>query len=194
MSKQTSTNTDLQLTSQWGILVFRGVVSLLLAILLISWPYKSLMVAAWLVGLFLLIEGIMVAIGAIIRRKNIEHWGLVFSQGLLTVGLGLIISVYPQITIGVLYFMFALWVVIGGILLLVEAVRQRKEVMGLQWLFVVGGVISLLFAYVLLSQPQATMAISMMIFGVILLLNGVLQIAYGMQVRSFEHDLRQLAV
>jgi uncharacterized membrane protein HdeD (DUF308 family) len=177
-------------TNRWGMMVLSGVFSLLLGLVVIISPTKTLGMFAWLTGLFLLIEGVIFSLIALFSIKKYADWGALLLRGVVTLLLGLVIFANPQLSIGVLYFLMAIWVLIGSITMLVEAFHQRKELMGAQWLLVAGGIIGLMFAMLLFSQPTAVITVSMVLFGVLMLLSGIFSIALGLQTRQMEKLLK----
>jgi uncharacterized membrane protein HdeD (DUF308 family) len=180
------------ITKRWGMVVIQGLLGILIGIIIIVWPTKSLVMTTWLVGLFLLIEGVIVALSAIFQHKKYEHWAMTLLRGLVTLIIGIFIYTYPTMTIGVLYFLLALWLLVGGIVMLVEAVHLRKELFADEWLLAAGGVISILLSIVLMSRPVGSVTVVTVIMGVVILLSGIFKTAYGFQLRSYKGDLKKL--
>jgi uncharacterized membrane protein HdeD (DUF308 family) len=181
-----------KIVNQWGSLVLRGVFAIMLGLLIIIWPTKTLTVTAWLVGLYFLVEGIVVMLSAIFRHKAYEHWFMEFLKGAFTLFLGVVIAAYPSMTIGVLFFFLAIWLLVGGIVLIFQAITHRRDLFSNEWLTAAGGVISILFAMVLLAQPTLSITVATVLVGVVILLTGIYTIAVGMQLRSYKGDLKKL--
>lgn len=172
-----------EIVGKWWLIVLKGFVAVSFGMLAISWPGKTLAFFALLFGLYLLIEGVLTVLLALINHKKLERvWTIIF-QGILAIIVGLIIFSWPGITVAALYFIFALWMMITGIIVIVQAILHRHDVPG-EWLLIASGLIMLMFGMLLINNPQISVAIVGILFGLSLLFNGVMTIAFGFQVRS----------
>lgn len=177
---------------KWWLVALRGIIGVLLGIVLISWPVKSLAVFVWIVGLFALVEGVILVLMSLFNAKKWENWGYVFMQGVISLILGLILFAWPEITIAALFFLIALWIIVAGILLIVQGIKVRKEIGGGEWMLIAGGIISILFAFFLFSNPQVSLALAGVIIGLVILVSGIFTTAFGLQIRRFEKKVKKL--
>jgi uncharacterized membrane protein HdeD (DUF308 family) len=65
--------------------------------------------------------------------------------------------VWPGISILTLAFLVGYWAIISGVVSIIAAVRFRAHIRG-EWLYVIFGVISLLFGLFVLVEPTAGLA------------------------------------
>ncbi len=64
---------------------------------------------------------------------------------------------------------------------IVGAIRLRKEIKG-EWLLILSGILSLLFAYILLSNPAAGALALVWVIGAYAVVFGILQMVLGVRV------------
>jgi uncharacterized membrane protein HdeD (DUF308 family) len=172
-----------EFSDRWWIIALRGLVALILGLVLITYPGKSLVVVTWIVGLWALIEGLILMISSLFKHKEIEGWGMVFLQGLLGVALGLALMAIPQISLGILFFLVGLWFVLVGIVLIVQAIEIRKEIMGGEWIMIATAILSIIFGMLMMGNLQVSVAVAGFLIGVMMLIMGIMTIAFGFQLK-----------
>jgi uncharacterized membrane protein HdeD (DUF308 family) len=182
-----------EMVSKWGLVVLRGLLGILMGLLLIAWPTRSLVLVTWFTGLYLLIDGVITCLQAIFLHKKYEHAGILFIQGIVTLFLGLLVYAYPIMSIGLLYFLLAIWILVSGFVMIIQAFRMRREVFSGEWLLAAGGVIAILLAVFLMANPTETIKVAMVLIGALILVAGIFGVAYGFQLKSFKGDLKQLS-
>jgi len=74
--------------------------------------------------------------------------GVLLLEGLVGIALGLITFFWPSITALVLLFLIAAWAIVTGILEITVAAWMH-QVMGNEWMLLLGGIASVLFGVLL---------------------------------------------
>jgi len=174
--------------THWWAVVLRGLLALFLGLVFIMWPGKSLLTIVSLAGLFMVLDGVIAAIMSFVSIGKNDRWWVLLMQGVLGVLLGLILLNWPQVTIGLLFFLLAIWIVFSGILSMVTAVAMRRESYG-NWTVMAIGVIGIIFGLLLFSYPTQSIQVFVVLFGVYTLISGIMGIAYGMDLRRIGKDL-----
>lgn len=177
-----------ELVDKWWLLALKGVFALILGLILIAYPVKTQVVITLVIGLFALIEGLLVSLLAIINHKKFEHWGLLLIRGIFGILLGLVLFAWPGLSLAVILFLTSLWLLVVGIVLIFEAVSLRKEDVG-EWLIAALGLILILFGIFIMSNPQLSLSILGVVMGLMMLLNGIINIALGFQLRGDRKSL-----
>jgi len=168
-----------ELSSQWGLLLFRGIVSMAFGILTMLWPGLSLALLVGFFAAFTLLDGIGALMMASRWRGRSRVWLLVLYgiAGVVAAGLAI---VYPAITTVVLLVVIATWAIFTGITAIVAASTTRG--VGEPVLAVVG-MLSLLFGILLLIQPFAgALALAWMI-GLYAIVSGITYVSYAVRIR-----------
>ena len=179
-----------ELTRIWWMMIVRGTVAILFGLAAIVWPQKSLLIATSIFGLFILIDGVLITIASLFGIRRLEHWWVLSLKGLSEILFGVVLFSWTEITVAILFFLLALWILYVGILLVVIALINRKERYG-TWTLIAGGIISILFSIVLLSEPALSLKILVVITGLFLLISGILGVSFGLDLRLVERTFQR---
>ncbi len=177
-------------------LILRGVVAIIFALLLVFVPGVTLAAGAFsfvmLFGAYALVDGISTLWGSIREREG--HWVLMALVGVVSVIAGVAALanpiVFSTLTLAIMINLFAFKSILGGGLEIISAVRLREEIDN-EWLLGISGFVSLVFGLLLLFNTFETVATLLLIVPFYLLIAGVMQIALGMKVRSWQGDLEK---
>ena len=160
----------------WWLLLLRGLVAIVFALLTWAQPGVSLAALVLVFGIYVLADGLLGVWSAIAKRRDNRHWWLLLLWGLVGIVVGVMTFIMPGITGLVLLMYIAAWAVITGVLQIVAAIRLRKEIKG-EWLMILSGLVSVAFGVLLFLQPGAgalavawIIAAYAFIFGVVMVL------------------------
>jgi uncharacterized membrane protein HdeD (DUF308 family) len=179
------------LTDVWWLIVMRGVVSIGLGLVALAVPTKTVALLVLFVGLLLMVDGVINVISSLLSIKKTDKWWVVLIQGIIGLFLGVVVFNYPQVTVGVILFLVALWAIITGIMLVVTAISTRKESYG-GWLLTAGALIAIGFGIVLLANPYQTVVVVTMLVGLFAVISGIITVALGLEVHSVRKDTSKL--
>lgn len=167
----------------WWLLLVRGLVAIVFALLTWAQPGVSLAALVLVFGIYVLADGLLGVWSAIAKRRDNRHWWLLLLWGLVGIVVGVMTFIMPGITGLVLLMYIAAWAVITGVLQIVAAIRLRKEIKG-EWLMILSGLVSVAFGVLLFLQPGAgALAVAWIIaaYGFIF---GVLMVLLAFKVRK----------
>ena len=122
----------------WWLLLVRGLVAIVFALLTWAQPGVSLAALVLVFGIYVLADGLLGVWSAIAKRRDNRHWWLLLLWGLVGIVVGVMTFIMPGITGLVLLMYIASWAVITGVLQIVAAIRLRKEIKG-EWLMILSG-------------------------------------------------------
>jgi uncharacterized membrane protein HdeD (DUF308 family) len=162
----------------WWALALRGLAGILFAIVAFVWTGVALAFLVALTGAYMLVTGAIALFAGVVGRS----WVLGL-QGVLGIVAGIVVFRWPGIGALALVYLVAFWAILTGVTELGAAFFLRR-VLRNEWLLVVGGVISILFAGLLLANPSAGMAAITWLFGAYALLSGAILLALALRLRS----------
>jgi uncharacterized membrane protein HdeD (DUF308 family) len=169
----------------WWALEVRGALTIIFGLLTLLLPGMTLGVLVLAFGIYALVEGAVLLIMSFKWRREPYRW-VTLLQGLVGIAAGAAAFVWPQVTSTVLLLIIVAWAITTGLLEIAGAIVLRKEPKG-EWLLVLSGLLSLLFAYMLLSNPAVGALVLLSVIGIYAVVFGILQVALGSRV----HDARR---
>ena len=167
----------------WWLLLLRGLVAIVFALLTWAQPGVSLAALVLVFGIYVLADGLLGVWSAIAKRRDTRHWWLLLLWGLVGIVVGVMTFIMPGITGLVLLMYIAAWAVITGVLQIVAAIRLRKEIKG-EWLLILSGLVSVAFGVLLFLQPGAGALAVAWIIAAYAFIFGVLMVLLAFKVRQ----------
>jgi uncharacterized membrane protein HdeD (DUF308 family) len=111
-------------------------------------------------------------------------WGAVLTAGILTLGLGVIVLVWPQETVVVVSWLLGVYLIISGVIQLVQSFTGNRSG-GVRAMFAIGGVLSLVLGLFAFRSVAHSVTLLVVIIGVAWLISGITTLMTAIS----EHDL-----
>ena len=176
---QTAVYTELK--SYWWLLLLSGVVSIVIGGALLLWPGKTLTVVGFLIGLWMLFAGIMRFLIALFGGDTDGRWVILF-VGIVGIVLGIVVMRNPTETIAIIVLIAAIFWIITGLVDIFRGISD-SEMENRGWV-IFGRAIAALAGAVVLLWPAASVLVLAVIAGVFFIVDGIMQIIAGFQVKS----------
>ena len=173
-----------EIIGDWRSVAIRGVAAVAFGLLTLVWPDLTLWALVILFGAFTLVDGVSI-LATVFRagRGVIAKRGLLILDGLLSVGVGILTLVWPDITALALLYVIAFWAFMSGALRLAAAVRLRREI-DHEGLLGLSGLLSVVFAVLLVITPGAGALVITWLIGWYAVIFGVLLVALSLRLRK----------
>jgi uncharacterized membrane protein HdeD (DUF308 family) len=171
----------------WQSLAVRGGAAAVFGIAGLVWPGLTLWALVVLFGAWVLVDGGFALWAAIAGSGRERRW-LLFVEGIAGIAAGIITFVWPNITALALLYLIAAWALVTGILKLVAAAPLRHGIRD-EWLPVLSGLLSIVFAIVLVITPGAGALVITWLIGWFALILGVALLALAFRLRLIEHEI-----
>jgi len=162
-------------------LILLGVLGVIVGIIAIAWPNVTILA---LVIVFAVYAFIAAALQAM-RAFSSTTAGPVFGHlllALIDLAAGVVALVWPGPTALVLVLIIGIWAFVGGFFEIFAAF-QAGETAGTRALFILGGLVSILFGVVLFARPGVGAVTLALLFGLFSIIYGVSQIVMGIELR-----------
>jgi uncharacterized membrane protein HdeD (DUF308 family) len=176
----------------WWIPLVRGILLLVLGCYAICRPGMTALALTQVVGIFVIAEGILAIVAAILGQTSSRVW--TFVRGVLAILIGIFVFAHPLavagITATIVLYVIAFGIIACGVLEIAAAIRDRKEIEGEGWLLLGGG-LAVLFGVLLLIAPVAFGLLIVRVIGAFAILSGIAMIALAFRVRKFGKALNQ---
>lgn len=174
-------------TRNWWVFLLRGLLAVIFGVLALVWPEITLITLVILFGGFVLLEGILNLLIGIVSSETNRRWWVTLIEGILGIGVAVLTFVWPNLTAVVLLYFIAAWALITGILEIMTAIRLRR-MLEREWVMILNGAISIIFALLLFIFPGESAISLVWLFGVFVIIIGILLIILGFRLRKFRHE------
>lgn len=162
-------------------LTIQGVLALLVGTVMIVWPGASLQVFAWLVGAWLIINGVL-GLGGWLRARAAGGGSAMLLAGVLSLALGIIVMLLPETAVFALVAFIAFWALILGVVQIFGAFAFRNMGARSWWVMLLSGLAGLAIGLVLILNPAAGAVSLLWLVAGFLLLAGVAAIVLGVRI------------
>jgi uncharacterized membrane protein HdeD (DUF308 family) len=170
----------------WQSMLLTGILTVVLGGLILGWPGISILTAATLLGIYLLVSGIAEVVFAFSLHVSVPYRVLLFITGALSVALGILSLRHFGDSYAVL--LLALWVGIGflfqGVAMTATAISYR-DLPGRGW-GIFFGVVSILAGLVVLAWPFDSIEMLAYVTGAWLVVIGIFETVAALSAR---HDV-----
>jgi len=164
----------------WGVLLTLGITSVIVGIIALVWPGKTVVVLAFIVAAWLIVGGIFQIIRGFSRGLTGGMRALLFVGGILSLILGLfaISGIFQAVEI--LAILIGIGFLFRGFGLLFSAAEVDE---GRGW-NIFGGIIMLIGGFVVLGWPGISLVTLAWVTGIWLIVGGIFEIIAAFKVRS----------
>ncbi len=169
----------------WWVVLLRGIVAVLFGLLAFFLPSITLIVLVLLFGIFAIVDGILSFERAFSASSRNESWIWPTIVGVLGIAAGVAAFIWPGITALVLLYIIAAWALLTGIVEIVGTIRMRREISD-EWLFVLGGVLSVLFGLLVFARPGVGAIAVVWLIGFYAIVLGIQRIAVAFRMRDWQ--------
>jgi len=107
----------------WWSFLLRGLIAGALGLCALIWPSASLSILLRLVGLYLLADGVLGLIAAYRSSDRTPY----FIQAAISLIIGAILLFWPGATVKTLFVIFGIWVLLSGIMQIVESRQLHPD-------------------------------------------------------------------
>jgi uncharacterized membrane protein HdeD (DUF308 family) len=165
--------------SSWLWRLLAGIILVILGIAILVYPDITLAIIVLLVGIFLIIAGLFELIFGFSAEAKGARW-LFILKGIINLLLGIVLLVYPDITLTIFVYIVAAWAIVWGIFELLATFMVPKEQShavygtGGKWVGVIIGLIAIAFGIVIAVYPDATLSIIIYLVGFLVIAVGIL--------------------
>jgi len=173
---------DFLMRSAWAVGIV-GVVSIIFGFAILIWPNITIEILVKAFGLLAFVQGISMAISAVANKHQHAYWVLSLLWGFFGIVAGLYVFANPGISAVVLLFVIAAYALVRGVLDIVMGIILREEVRN-EWLYIIGGFISVLFGLYVLRKPLDGAIAIIWLIAIYSILSGGFYIATAFALRS----------
>lgn len=173
---------DLAVARSWPVVMFVGLLTLVIGIMVVAWPDETLKVLSVLFGIQLLMFGLFRLISAFSSESLAP--GLVGFIGVIGMMAGVVVLRNPFETVAVLATVLGIVWIVGGSIDLIASIADRG--LDNRGMAALSAVVTIIAGVVVVSWPAPTLAVIAWIAGIYLMTFGVLFCLGAFRLRQLE--------
>ncbi|MBU0731947.1 HdeD family acid-resistance protein [Patescibacteria group bacterium] len=164
-------------------LITRGCVAILFGIIALAWTGMTVELLVYLFAFFALLAGILSLVGAGMAMKHHEKWWIFLIYGLIDIAIGIIVLVWPGLTLAFLIYLIAIWAIASGTVQLFSAFASGWSDAP-KWVLVLGGILSIILGFLIILYPISTTVVLIYFLAIYAIIFGIIMIVVGIQSRK----------
>lgn len=166
------------LSSPWWLVLIEGVAAVVLGILLLAAPGKTLVAMITVVGLFFIVKGVLYFTGLFVDRSQ---WFAKVIAGILSLVVGIIVVQHPAWASALVPTTLSLTV--GVLAIAIGIIGLGQAVTGGDWIHGALGLLSILIGLPFIFNPSGTSTILAPILGIVAVVGGIVFIVTAFRLR-----------
>lgn len=176
-----------RIASKWWVLLLRAVLLIALGLYALLQPGVTLVAYALVLGVFVLVDGVFSLVAAVSSWAETRAWTV--ARALLSILVGAVIvwnpALFGIVAAVVMVTVLAFMAIFSGVMEIIVAIRERKQIEGEGWM-IFSGVVSILFGIVLLLAPFIAAALFIQVSGVIAIVLGGVGVYLALRMRRLK--------
>ena len=169
----------------WIFAIIRGVLGIIFGLIALFAPIATALVLAIVIGIYAIVDGVFDIIEAI-RHRGSSSSSMAFRivLGAVSILFGILVLVWPGMSLGILVIMVSIWAIVIGILQILSSVGHRR-LPDSGWVWgIIAGAVAILFGVLVLIRPGAGLVSIIWIIGIWAIVWGIVLIILGFQLRK----------
>jgi len=163
----------------WWLVLLQGIVTLILGIMFLSWPYFTLMIAVTFLGAYWFVSGLFALVGLAVDRS---HFAVKIVLGILGIIAGILILAHPLFSTVLIPSLLVIFIGVWGIIM--GAVSLFAAFKGAGAGAAALGIIGLILGLVLIANPFIAVVFMPFILGIIGVIGGIAAIVTAIAIRA----------
>jgi uncharacterized membrane protein HdeD (DUF308 family) len=173
--------TTIDLRRSWGFVLALGIACVVAGVLTLVWPGVTVLALVFVLGVFLLFAGAS-EIGWAIAERQTAGWKVILARGIIDVITGLVVLIWPDVTVLALALILAAWLFVYAAMTLWYAYQHRGE-QPRRGHFVLKGIAAVIAGIITVAWPGVTVLVIAIVIGVELIFYGAMLIQLGLRMR-----------
>ncbi len=183
------------LFKNWWMIAIKGLLLLLFGLYSVTKPGAAIMTLVTYSGIISLMSGVFLLIAGLTNSKR-KGSGWTIAEGIFDILFGIIVLTYPfgsSMAAATIFSVFlGFWALFGGVTLIGNAFRYRK-VKGSKWgLILLGGILTVISGWAIITNPFANMVALTVIIGIFAIIFGIVTIVWAFELKSIKGKIEEV--
>ncbi|HIB8181829.1 TPA: HdeD family acid-resistance protein [Elizabethkingia anophelis] len=146
-------NTFIDSVKNWYLPFLLGIIFILTGIYLLTTPLETYLTLSILFSLSFIVSGFLDVFFSIQNRKTLSDWGWYLIGGIISILMGIVLVVYPELSIGMLPFVVGFTVMLRSFQLLGFSLDLRDLVYVNTTSLIIISICGIIFSFILILNP-----------------------------------------
>lgn len=174
------------LAQNWWLVALRGAFGVLFGVVAFLAPGATILSLVLLFSAYMLADGVCAIVSAVRAARAGERWGLLVLEGVADIATGVVVLVWPGLTVLAFVLMMAAWAVVSGALMLAASFRLGRA--HGRWWLALGGVVSIIYGILLVIAPLIGALVLTWWLGAYALVFGIALLVLAFRLRARKDD------
>ena len=170
------------LADRWWVFLIRGIAGLAFGILALLYPGSALVALTILFGAYAFVDGIFALVAAFAGLGGSRWWALLL-EGILGLVVAFFVWSQPTYSTTVLVYAVAIWAILTGVIEIIAGF-QLRDVIDNEWLYILAGVISIIFGILVFRDLDAGAVAIAWTIGIYAILFGIMQLGVAFRLNK----------
>jgi uncharacterized membrane protein HdeD (DUF308 family) len=104
-----------------------------------------------------------------------KSWGWVLFFGIVTLGLGIVVTLHPKDTIYAFAIVVGIWLFVAGLFRIIVAIADSEDTGGERWLIALLGLVSVVIGILVLHHTDETITTLAFLLGLFWVIGGIIE-------------------
>src|SRR5215467_9134644 len=172
------------ISSKWWIFLLRGLAGIAVGVIAFVQPGAELVGLVLVLGLYSFVAGAL-ALAVAATGVAGDRWWALLLEGIIGVVVAVLVWSWPIASALAFVYFVAAWLLMTGILQVAAGIRFR-DIIDNEWLYIVAGLVSVVFGLFVFRMPQQGAVATAFLFGWYFLLFGLIQLIFAFRLRSLQ--------
>ncbi len=170
------------LANKWWAFLIRGLAGVIFGILALVYPGSAIIALTILFGAYAFVDGVFALAAAFTGVAGSRWWALLL-EGILGLVVAFIVWTQPLYSTVVLVYAVAFWAVITGVIEIIAGF-QLRDVINNEWLYILAGVVSIIFGILVFRDVDAGAVAIAWTIGIYAIIFGIMQLGLAFRLNS----------
>jgi uncharacterized membrane protein HdeD (DUF308 family) len=176
----------------WYLPLILGILFIIVGIWAIITPAATYLSLAILFSVTFFVIGVLEIIFSISHRKQLDGWGWTLASGILGFIMGLLLIIYPQISIITLPLFVGFVVLYRSMMAIAWSIELKKyKVSNWGWLLF-SGILGVIFSFLLMLNPLFAGLTVAVFTGIALITIGIFHIHFSIELKKLKKTFKNL--
>ncbi len=171
---------------KWWLLLIKGFILIILACLIIFYPQESIVTISLFMGISLIVTGIVLLLISAELRKAMENWTMRLAEGLMDIVFGFFLLAHPDVSLVIIPILIGFWVIFYGVLILAGSFQFKESFQTRRKAVLIVGIFTVIFGFIIAFNPGITIVSIGILIGVPVLIIGLANLFFAMNLRNLE--------